>query len=186
MNIESKNILLDVDGVVADFLNPACKAAGLDLESQPRGQWDVFRASGRDLKDVWDSFDNYEFWRNLPLIDGAPEFVATLRAKALSVTFLTSSSWSPDCVKAKREWVNEHFGFNSPMYVGCGGASKALCAKPNNVLIDDCPRNTDAFEAAGGLGVLVPRPWNRRHALGTCYHTVAYDWVLEQLGVSNG
>jgi 5'(3')-deoxyribonucleotidase len=177
-----------MDGVIADFLNPAAQAVGLDLSLVEKGNWDVFKQAGCNLKDVWAKIDNYEFWANLPVIPGAKEFVAQVQEHYLSVTILTSSSWSSDCPKGKMDWLRKHFGHGTKALVGYGGASKAVCAKPGNLLIDDCDRNIDAFEAAGGEVLTVPRPWNRMHLggdlEGTSYTHVNYNYLLSKLGIA--
>tara|TARA_R100001530_G_scaffold55615_1_gene40780 strand:+ start:202 stop:801 length:600 start_codon:yes stop_codon:yes gene_type:complete len=188
--MENRNILLDMDGVICDFLNPAARAVDLDLSLVPKGHWDVFAQAGCDVDEVWGKIDNYEFWANLPVIPGAKEFVAQLQEHCLSVTILTSSAWSSDGPKGKMDWLRKHFGKGTKAYICYGGASKALCAKPNSILIDDCDRNTDAFEAVGGEAILVPRPWNRQYIggdlEGTSYTHVNYNYILRRLGFPGG
>jgi 5'(3')-deoxyribonucleotidase len=187
--VEAKHILLDMDGVVADFLNPAAAAVGLNLELVPKGTWDVFKEAGMDIADVWAKIDNYGFWRGLQPIHNAKSFFAVLTEHSVGVTFLTSCSRSSDCAKAKVEWLHAHFGPSVRALLCTGYASKALCAKPGNVLVDDCDRNIDSFRAAGGEAVLVPRPWNtdymggEERMNGTCYTDVDYNLVLERLGI---
>jgi 5'(3')-deoxyribonucleotidase len=187
--MDTQNILLDMDGVVADFLNPAAAAVGLNLDLVPRGKWDVFAEAGYDLGEVWGKIDNYEFWRSLPIVPKAQTFVALLQEHFMSVTFLTSCSMSADCSKAKMEWLRQYFGPKVKAILCNGYASKALCAKPANVLIDDCDRNVDAFRAAGGQAILVPRPWNTdylggtQRMAGTSYDTVDYNVILNRLGL---
>ena len=47
------------------------------------------------------------------------------------------------------------------------GARKELMAGPNTILIDDYPNNVNKFNAAGGLGILVPSNWNTVEELFT-------------------
>jgi hypothetical protein len=42
-----------------------------------------------------------------------------------------------------------------------GHTAKASVAGPGKILIDDKNENIDEWEAAGGIGILYPRPWNR-------------------------
>jgi 5'(3')-deoxyribonucleotidase len=55
----------------------------------------------------------------------------------------------PDVVKEKR------------VIICAGSEVKASVAGPGKILIDDKNENIDEWEAAGGMGILYPRPWNR-------------------------
>ena len=180
--MENKTILLDLDGVLVNFVTPAMRAVGLDRNLVERGHWDVFRKAGCSLDEVWGKIDNYEFWSGLKPYPKAQTFLAILQEHCLNVVLCTSSSFSIECPKAKAEWVNKYLG-KLPTIICYNGVSKAVQAKPGNILIDDCDRNVDAFEAAGGETILVPRPWNRLHWLGTDWDTVNYNYVLEKLGI---
>jgi hypothetical protein len=44
------------------------------------------------------------------------------------------------------------------------GSPKFLCAKPDNILIDDSDKNCNSFIKAGGKAILVPQPWNNQYS----------------------
>ena len=45
------------------------------------------------------------------------------------------------------------------------GPPKWICARPDQLLIDDNDTNIDNFRDRGGHGILFPQPWNRNHGL---------------------
>ena len=74
------------------------------------------------------------------------------------------------------EWIHAHF----PSWMHRQYAitpRKHLFARPDALLIDDVEENILDFEAGGGHGVLVPRPWNRLWAVDP------FDAVEQQLEI---
>jgi beta-phosphoglucomutase-like phosphatase (HAD superfamily) len=56
------------------------------------------------------------------------------------------------------DWINHRLqDYRRQYFVGC---QKFRLAKRGVILIDDAEHNVDAFRAAGGEAVMVPRPWN--------------------------
>ena len=193
-----KSILLDMDGVVADFMTPSIlwhkEAAARrlaihcakDMEDlYPRGEWNTPRVLGMTVAEWWAPIDNYDFWINVPMYPGAREFVEAVN-KIAPVTFCTSSSLSPDCAKAKIEWIARHIGSQYPMFIGYRGVSKGLMARPDQLLVDDYSKNVDEYTAAGGPAYLIPRPWaegseDYQSAKHVSFLKVDYDTVLNTI-----
>ncbi len=161
--------MLDMDGVVADIVNGACKARGVDNpyhgSSKHIGSYFLAEAIGMTHDEFW-NFD-FDFWANLEwMCDGKEilEFVESAFGKD-NVCLLTSPVDTPGCVDGKRAWIAK----NMPDYKRrcLIGSAKEFCANPKSVLIDDHSVNTEKFEAAGGHTILVPRVWNRLHGFDT-------------------
>jgi 5'(3')-deoxyribonucleotidase len=158
-----RTILMDVDGVLADFYQPAAAAHGvpyLALDGAwPRGTWDIASQLGITPEQFWHKIDTEDFWRGLRPYPGAQEFLAYC-ASVLNghIVLCTKCGPSPVFGSARIAWADEHF----PGYpvVIVRGASKALMARSDAVLLDDHPETIRDFNDAGGLGVLVERPWN--------------------------
>jgi 5'(3')-deoxyribonucleotidase len=62
----------------------------------------------------------------------------------------------------KALWVNKWIPVFNKRFI-ITHAPKHLLAGSDTLLIDDKDQNIEEFVAAGGQGILVPRPWNRLH-----------------------
>ncbi len=158
-------ILLDMDGVIADFTPGACAKHGYEFseETWPKGKYEIDDVLGLSAKDFWAPLD-YEFWRTLPKTRFADKLMHNLYAMELDFAILTSPSLDPKCVMAKYEWLLEHYPNIVLKRKFLIGPAKDFCAAPNHVLVDDYWKNVVKFEEAGGMGILFPRIWNERWA----------------------
>jgi len=154
-------ILLDVDGVLADFYGGACRVHGVSRESLPVGQWEMRHGMGISEAAFWEPLDNYDFWVGLQKYPWADSLVACMKTVA-DVTFCTTPSVSSDCHKAKMDWIRKHFGDDAKVMLG---SQKYLMAAPRHILIDDYHANVDKFIAEGGKAILFPARWNKLHAV---------------------
>lgn len=162
-------IFLDMDGVITDFVLPAMKLfdAGVsEIEYPCSCEWDILSAinmvrNERGLtpigkKHFWDNLI-YDFWRNLKMYPGIMQFIDQLKQYG-EVFIATSPTLDSGCVAAKYDWIMGNLpDFRSKLFI-C--TRKELLAGPGAVLIDDRDKNCDAFDKAGGYGILVNRPWN--------------------------
>jgi 5'(3')-deoxyribonucleotidase len=80
-----------------------------------------------------------------------------------NVAILTAPSLDPECVPGKRRWIQTHFSYFADRMIYT--AAKRFLGGPGRVLIDDKNANCDEFAAAGGIAILVPRPWNSLHRI---------------------
>lgn len=159
------HILLDIDGVLANFVEHFCD--WFDVPNpykggQNRGVWDVVKLTG--LTDsCWSDINDEDFWMNIPKLPEADEIISAVlkRFHPDHVCLLSSPLKMPWSMPGKVFWIRmnypqfeQHFLF---------GAQKQFCAHEDSVLIDDYEHNTDTFERHGGQAFLVPRPWNKRH-----------------------
>jgi 5'(3')-deoxyribonucleotidase len=168
------NILLDLDGVLADFLSLALEKLNnwnwpdgycqeptqqLTPEIYARiGKFDIAEVYGISADKFWEVLEYKDrFWCNLKPFPWARELYRYLSSIG-QVTICTSPSLHPTCPAQKIEWVQRHLGLRSSnMMIG---SRKYLMAKPGNVLIDDYPKNVEAFRTVGGDAILVPSNWN--------------------------
>lgn len=145
--------LLDLDGVLADFVGGVYKLRGTPRKDPMN--WDFIEAH------EWEKMDE-EFWASL---DKTPEFDALLSTVEETfgpenICLLTSPVRTAGCLEGKMRWIREHLPAYSRRFLI--GPAKEFCAHPRSVLIDDSETNTRAFFKAGGNAVLVPREWNQR------------------------
>ena len=160
-------ILLDMDGVLVDFMSGICKHHGRENpyeHGQNLGVWDVAKYWDMHHIDFWDGVSK-EFWNNLT---STQECYALLRFCESKVGDRISILTAPpeknpiDCansVEGKLCWL----GFRNIKYNVIFTTDKSFCANPKHILIDDADHNVDAFRAAGGKAILIPRPWNSLH-----------------------
>ena len=157
-------ILLDVDGVLADFVGCARtwvnECHGVYFNDEQVTDYNLMTSFG--LPGGWPSFIGWLSKRRACLdidpYDGAEEFVDDLRklgrVVAVTTPFVGVSHWEAD----RRTWLEENFGFDQKDLVFCKDKS-LVCG---DVLIEDKPENCVAWNAAhNGLTILFDRPWNR-------------------------
>jgi len=177
------NILLDMDGVLVDFVGSAIRACGMSVEecyaNWVPGEYDVIKALHVEERSFWSTIESKgeEFWANLSpypwsrkLYDGCSELG--------NVFFLTKPTLDPRCASGKIKWMQAFLGGRLEARNYLMGPPKHLCAKPGNVLVDDCEPNVDSFVAAGGRAVLFPQVWNRKYAQAD---DVRCEAVLQEL-----
>ena len=162
-----RTILLDMDGVVADFVSAACVLFGKDPRAEhsrltsERG-WNFFADWGYTPTDFWAGIDRAgeDFWIGIKPEPWASHLYDGLRTLA-PVYFCSSAALTPSAWSGKIKWLREFVGighFNDVVLT----THKHLLARPTNCLIDDNQDNIDAFERFGGKTILFPRLWNKR------------------------
>jgi len=160
-------IFLDQDGVLANFVGGACKAHGLTCYDKPErlGEFSLEKCWGMTAGQFWAPTNNYDFWFNLEKTAEADEIVmlAIDAVGVENVAMLTSPSLDPDCVPAKRAWMEKCYPQLAKTMIFSWG--KGIIGGPGRILIDDRDRNIDDWYLAGGEGILVPRPWNEDYKL---------------------
>ena len=167
---EIKKVFLDLDGCLADFMGGVHKAFDLPYSyaeyPHTKGSWDWF--ADADL--TWDQVDgicNAEFWANLEwMADGRNIYSIVrnfTRQTGSSLNLLTTPMKNINSTVGKLTWIQNHIGENRRKQALITGADKKIFAGPDTLLIDDRDKNVEEFTAAGGQGILVPRPWNQDH-----------------------
>jgi len=155
-------IFLDMDGVLADFVKGACVAHLRDCYDKPEhlGIFDMEKLWGISVAEFYAPLKGFEFWASL---DKTPEADAIVEAALKNVgptqvAILTSPVNDPECVPAKRYWIEKHYPILTKNMIFA--YKKGFIAGPEKVLVDDKDRNISEFVAGGGHGILVPRLWN--------------------------
>lgn len=161
--------LLDMDGVLADFVTGVSAAHGRPSpyeNGEGRGIFDMEKLWDISSTAFWKPTNSSEFWLNLPKMadaDALVEFVMGHFGED-NVAVLTAPSLFDGCMAAKRDWVAKHYPALTKRVIFAPAQAKSFLACPDNLLIDDRNENVDRFLERGGHAVLVPRPWNRAHA----------------------
>jgi 5'(3')-deoxyribonucleotidase len=158
-------LMLDVDGVVADFTGHLLLSVGGRLQLEDITNYNVFEFLSREERE--ESFRilrDPDWWRAMPPIGGAIEGVAALRADGWRIGWVTRP-WH-DCeawASARVAWLSRHFRATWDD-VQVGGRRDILrCA----ALIDDRPENVEAYMLAQrgvsdpGVAIVLDQPYNR-------------------------
>lgn len=183
-------ILVDVDGVLADFYLPAVRwhlgnlwdpdGNKEDAASWPRGTWDIAKNLGISEEEFWRRVDTSDFWDSLPVYPGAELFLQYLKVlTGDSIVLCTRASPGFVFPSSRKTWVHTKLGPEWPLVVMCD-ASKSLLARKDVMLLDDHPETIRSFLDTGGLGILVERPWNCEDA-GLWYGRVDYPALLREV-----
>jgi len=190
-----RTLLLDVDGVIADFVGHAIaqlapgRAADL-YATWPRGEWNVGTVMGVESSLFWATVDTPDFWATIPAYAKSHDFVRALLALSTShgvgsVLFATSSGGSTAFPAARTVWLRnfcKKAGVPQiPVIIFQHILHKAVAGGPGALLIDDSAHGIAEFKAKGGRTVCVPRVWNN----GTIPENGdVYALVLDQVRVT--
>ena len=173
-------VLLDMDGVLVNFVGGICKALGKENPFDNRhnlGKWDLAAIWGISEEEFWEACSSHLFWTHLDwMLDGRMILRAAEDAVgAENVYILTTPAPDPESAYGKLRWMERELPEYRPRLLM--GACKHLCAVPGQILVDDADHNVKAFQEAGGQAILVPREWNANHLVwGT-----AAEYVRGQL-----
>lgn len=162
-------ILLDMDGVLSDFVGGVCSQFGIRGSVDHCGQFDLAKTLGISENAMWSKVDHYDFWMGLQEMPDAREIlrICTKYISIENICILTSPALNPLGAAGKIQWIKNHFPEFSRRFLL--GPAKQFCCSPDNILVDDYERNVALF---GRNGVLVPRPWN-------CHNVVSDLELLE-------
>ncbi len=178
------HILLDLDGVLSNFVGGVEKEFDVDLSDLD--SWAMHKHMGMTSTAFWKKIQqNPRFWADLEPYPWARDLVNyALEKTGGNVTIVTSPDMSVSTYTQKAYWVSQHFpSLMRKLFIG---PQKWLMAKPTHILIDDSDSNIKDFRKHGGIGVTFPQPWNEAKTTwepGTIISNLNY---LIQLNVSGG
>ena len=165
MNKNIKYIFVDMDGVLADFLKGCEEYIGHPITNDDKGhtQYDLRK----------EELTNKRLFANLPPMVDMYDLIAYIKHTGHKWEILTAAGVVNRelVVYDKVEWVKKYV--DPQVVVNCTftGSQKAAYAQKKNVLIDDRPKNIEAWENAGGIGIL---------------HTSAADTIEQLKKLRNG
>lgn len=154
-------VLLDMDGVIADWTGSVIKLFNLDEEeiykNWPAGIFDTDVAIGTTSSEMWKRINKLgeDFWINLEPYDYINDLYDILPENTYICTKITNR---PEAAAGKLKWLAKHARHLKSKFVIT--SHKHLCANPQTVLIDDHDKNCALFSMASGKSLLVPQPWN--------------------------
>jgi len=150
-------ILLDMDGVLANFFKQACKYHDRPYSPKEITRYNISELWGLSDDEFWEPMQGYDFWANIEMYVYAPRFLRELR-KIAPVTICTAPSRDKYCISGKLHWLEKYLGIHTCDVVFAN--KKWLLANDENILIDDSQAKVDKFSSHGGCGIIFPQPWN--------------------------
>ncbi len=193
-------ILLDQDGVLADFFDAAMLLAGSTIDTirlPMPWKYDIIEWMNiyRDCKESWTYEELWKFcndpnrnwWGSLEMYPWASELHQELLKRVYDEHHLLICTYPQphqECYGQKINWIR-HFLPRQNLNAVMMGKQKHLFAKPHHILIDDTDENVDKFRECGGRAILFPQPWNTNHSKVSNrfgYTLEQVDELLQQIG----
>lgn len=177
-------VYLDCDGVYADFLTGILAALDYPYEGIDKWPWgrifDIFPLIDTDWAKASKLCDA-AFWENLPWTTDGRDIREEVfnRFMPTETMLLTKPMDNDESYTGKAHWVSEHMPELRRRLVTTHIPKSEFAHDRNCLLIDDNQNNIDCFVAAGGAGILVPRPWNQND--GIFFDGGAVSYVAEQM-----
>jgi hypothetical protein len=187
-------ILLDMDGVICDFVHGACAHHGCPVPSTFI-EGSLNRTLGLRMSDFWKGIDS-KFWSGLRMTSDGQHIIGLVQKFGIEYTALYGEEvvWiivthvpsnagaalrnDPSCAAGKFLWMKMHLpDYYNKLFICC---EKKLLASYNTLLIDDSDKNCNDFIVQGGQAILVPRPWNSGKDSGDAAYNV-YQHLSEML-----
>jgi len=140
-------IYLDMDGVICDF------------NSKFKEMFNVSPASAesrRRFGDLFHKFINANAFATLNKMPDADDLLNYLKTIEVPIEMLSSTarpSSNASISRQKQIWLDKH-GITYPAIFVPGASLKAQYADKNSILIDDTEGVIDAWNKAGGTGIL--------------------------------
>lgn len=144
-------VLLDVDGVLADFASAYLKFCGYegDLQESALCSWNsILEITQTTSQDIADAFACEGFCSDIPEYPWANDLVAGIEAAGHEVIFCTAVTGTDRVNWLAARWPKRKI---------VQTRHKELLAGDDVILVDDWEVNIDAFP---GHKILFPRPWN--------------------------
>lgn len=170
------DINLDMDGVLANFVDAALKIHGkYDFKVT---NWNFFEEWGITEEEFWAPIHamGAEFWENLEPYAWARELVELVKTYDEDFVVLTKPSKHESCQIGKQRWMDRYFP-GVPV-VFSQNKSQDRCKGSHCVLIDDSDKNCDEWWRTGGSWVVFPQPWNE---LGSLCKSHPMDCVVDRI-----
>lgn len=176
-------VLLDLDGVLVDFVRGICEAHGVDSPHTGQSSYDTAALLGMTDREFWVPANDVTFWENLEWTPDGKQILEIVSRYFHhdQICLLTSPSQAPEAAAGKMRWIQRELPDFSRQFLI--GPVKHFCAHPEAFLIDDHDVNCDLFAFHGGRTLRVPRPWNSNWMLDPLSYISAavevYAWQQE-------
>lgn len=153
-------ILLDMDGVICNFVDGLISSMGLPITHEQYTSWNHHHTLGYTDEQMWEHTRVGNWWENLEPYPWAHYLVDNLRNIG-EIIYCTSPSRCSSCPSQKVTWLRKHGFMDENKNDYQIGPKKELNAASGAVLIDDSEDNVRKYRDAGGRAILFPQPWNK-------------------------
>lgn len=165
MNKSPHNCLLDLDGVLTNFVQGACDYHGIPNPYEGEdtgvlGNFDLAAAAKMSQNQFWEPLNDHRFWAELEPMPDMEDILHVVEShfRIENIAICTAPSRSPFSASGKMSWVNRYLhSYRRRLIIT---PAKHFLAHKGSVLIDDRDRNVENFVAAGGRAIRAPRLWN--------------------------
>lgn len=172
-------VLVDVDGVLCDFLNPALEVMnrllGTNAKLEDMKTWHLFDAfdfevTKKQQDACYDEWKKPGWCRSLPVYPGAQAGIDGLRQIA-DVYIVTSPMNGPTWVHERERWLQHYFGFDRKHTIHTD--AKYVCS--GDIIVDDKATHCVAWKQCHPMGQAVL--WDQVTNRSEEYHGIrAYNW----------
>ncbi len=158
---QTPKLYVDLDGVMSDLVAKWAELTGYSRDDIEHGYWTnremkkkIWKTTNRALK------QGVEIWYDLDLMPGAMTLWQFLVRNAGTVGYeieiltATGRMRQEEVADMKHRWVAKHLSSTVGVITVQDGVDKARYAEEDAILIDDQQKNIDAWERAGGVGIL--------------------------------
>lgn len=189
MKLKNCKCLLDMDGVLVDWVNGISDYANIDNPYNDSINWGIGRycdAFGTPMtkKRIYEIMDDVDFWVNLNPLPFYKSLINTTFEifGAENVCICTKPTRSGKCLDGKYQWIEKHVPeFKDNFIIAM---DKSFCANPRHILIDDMYLNTKKFIDSGGVSLLFPTLQNSAFPIYKEYldgKTDISEWIIRSL-----
>lgn len=153
-------ILIDVDGVLANFSGHVIRTAGVDMTIDDVTQWDLFSLMGDAGVEAKKRLKDPDWWLGIAPMPGAQDAIDRLRHDGRELIAVTSpwiscKGWG----WARREWLKACFGIRHNEVI----ITSAKHLVRGSMIIDDKPETVRKWSAYNPTlpALLFDAPYNR-------------------------
>jgi 5'(3')-deoxyribonucleotidase len=160
--VVSVKLLVDVDGVLADFVSGLCarlKERGFTRTPEDIRSWSLEDSlTAEEVRECMHIMSVPGFCRSLEWYEGAKDFLRLLRGAgdvfAVTAPFDASETWE----RERKAWLESHIPRKQVLPIS--GEFKRLVR--GDVLIEDHPGTACEWleDNPSGVAILIDRPWN--------------------------
>jgi 5'(3')-deoxyribonucleotidase len=157
--LNNKTIILDMDGVLADFVGGVRELFGMPDDWTPK-EYEFIEGMGMTPQQFWTRISNRpDFFYNLEPIHDGLYLARRLITEGFDVAVATSPPLDPRAAKDKIQWIGTHLPELSRDFFIT--PRKELLSMSGRILIDDCDANCEKWRERGGTAFLAKQSYSQ-------------------------